>query len=402
MPVKPVKLPDGRTINSSEKFELGRNFCNKLWQAATGFVLPNLRGGTAVSAVSSVPRPLKPDDLAIEDHWILSRLAACIEEVDRRFERYQLNEAANALYAFFWGDFCDWYVELVKPRLYGECGRPARDVEVHGQDARAPQSAAVARQVLAWVLDQTLRLLHPIAPFITEALWKKLNEAAPQRGINTICSVGPPSPTSTGPPSPTSTGPPSPTPDATTIPPALIVAQWPDAAAWSRETDVEGDMRALQDVIRALRDIRAHVNQIRAAGKQSSIRKLPQAVIRADAQTAQQLTQRLAVIQRLGQCEALQIGPDVTKPPKSASKVLAGIEVYVPLSGLADLEIERRRLSKERDELAGHLRRLEAKLANKDFVNKAPAAVVERERTRLVELKERLAAIEQNLAEVGG
>jgi len=161
-------------------------------------------------------------------------------------------------------------------------------------------------------------------------------------------------------------------------------------------------MRALQDVIRALRDIRAHVNQIRAAGKQSSIRKLPQAVIRADAQTAQQLTQRLAVIQRLGQCEALQIGPDVTKPPKSASKVLAGIEVYVPLSGLADLEIERRRLSKERDELAGHLRRLEAKLANKDFVNKAPAAVVERERTRLVELKERLAAIEQNLAEVGG
>jgi len=407
MPVKPVKLPDGRTINSSEKFELGRNFCNKLWQAATGFVIPNLErrndeaterrredvaagprtgrpGGMAVSAVSSVPRPLKPDELAIEDHWILSRLAGCIEEVDRRFERYQINELANALYAFFWSDFCDWYIELVKPRLYGN----------HGQDARATQSATVARQVLAWVLDQTLRLLHPIAPFITEALWKQLNDAAPQRGIETICSVGPPSPT----------------PDTTTIPSALIVAPWPDAAAWSRATDVEHDMRALQDVIRALRDIRAHVNHIRAAGKQSSIRKLPQAVIRADAQTAQQLVQRLAVIQRLGQCEALQIGPDVTKPPESASKVLpcgtgfqpVNIEVYVPLTGLADLEIERRRLSKERDELAGHLKRLKAKLANENFVNKAPVAVVERERTRLAELKERLAAIEQNLAEVSG
>jgi valyl-tRNA synthetase len=431
MPVKPVKLPDGRTVNSSEKFELGRNFCNKLWQAATGFVLPNLerQGGTAVSAVSSAPGPLKPDELAIEDHWILSRLAGCIEEVDRRFERYQINELANALYSFFWSDFCDWYIELVKPRLYGS----------QGQDARAAQSAAVGRQVLAWVLDQTLRLLHPIAPFITEALWKRLNDAAPQRGIFTICSVGPPSPTSTGPPSPTSTGPPSPTStgppsptrtgppsptgqahrhagtqarseDGLTISSALITASWPDATAWSRERDVERDMQTLQDVIRSLRDIRAHVNHIRAAGKQSSVRKLPQAVIRADAQTAQQLRQRLAVIQRLGQCEALQIGPDVTKPPESASKVIpcgtgfqpVNVEVYVPLTGLADLEVERRRLSKERDELAGHLKRLEAKLANENFVSKAPAAVVERERARRAELKERLAAIEQNLAEVGG
>ena len=192
----------------------------------------------------------------------------------------------------------------------------------------------------------------------------------------------------------------------------MIVAKWPDAGAWRRETDVERDMRALQDVIRALRDIRAHVNQIRAAAKQSSIRKLPQAVIRADAQTAQQLTQRLAVIQRLGQCEALQIGPDVTKPPKSASKVLAlgavaglrpgRIEVHVPLSGLADLEVERQRLRKERDELAGHIRRVEGKLANESFVSKAPPAVVQRERTRLAELQEKLKAIERNLTEVGG
>ncbi len=116
------------------------------------------------------------------------------------------------------------------------------------------------------------------------------------------------------------------------------------------------------------------------------------------------------MIQRLGQCEALQIGPDVTKPPESASKVLPGgtgfqpvnIEVYVPLTGLANLEIERRRLTKDRDELAGHVKRLQAKLANENFVSKAPATVVERERARLAELKERLAAIEQNLAEVGG
>jgi valyl-tRNA synthetase len=139
LPVKPTKMPDGRTANSSEKFELGRNFCNKLWQVATGFVLPNLSdeaterpaaaGKLRDEATESsapvpafprfhVPTPLHAADLALEDRWILSRLAGCIADVDTRYAQYQLSDVAGRLYAFFWGDFCDWYVELVKSRIF--------------------------------------------------------------------------------------------------------------------------------------------------------------------------------------------------------------------------------------------------------------------------------------------
>ncbi|MBU0616442.1 MAG: class I tRNA ligase family protein, partial [Planctomycetes bacterium] len=378
--------------DTSDRFELGRNFCNKLWQAATGFVFPNIGRAAGFSPRGakeiSWPRQLDPDVLAMEDHWILSRLRACIEEVDRRFERYQLNDAANALYAFFWGEFCDWYVELVKPRLFSR--NDAGEMVRHDDE-----SAQIAQQVLTWVLDQTLRLLHPVMPFVTEELWHRLNEAAPQRGIGQLHTV-----TSRG-LQPARSAQRGASPDSE-ISPALIVAAWPDASAWKREAAVEREMQALQDVIRALREIRNHVNGIRSAARESAIKTLPRAVVKAEADLAKALRDHEAMIHRLGQCEALEIGPDLTRPPESISKVLSGIEVYVPLSGLADLEIERKRLKKEREELGGHTRRLEGKLANEGFVSKAPAEVVERERTRLTELREKLAAVERNLAEVGG
>ncbi len=368
MPVKPVKLPDGRNVNSSEKFELGRNFCNKIWQAATGFVLPNVEArrdeGTGARR-DGWPRALRQDDLATEDRWILSRLAGCIAEVDRRLEHYQISEVANTLYSFFWSDFCDWYVELVKPRLFGR--DDAGEVTPRDND-----SAAVARQVLVWVLDQSLRLLHPIIPFLTEGLWQQLNEKVPQRGISEI--------------KPAET--------------ALIVAQWPDAQAHPRDPQVEREMAALQDVIRALRDTLARINTNRSAAKQPAIGKIPHALLRPDESIAARLSEQHAVIERLGRCESLEIGPDITKPPESATQVLTGVEVYVPLHGLMDLAVERKRLMKERDELRGHIERLSGKLANEGFVAKAPAAVVEQERARLAEMAGRLASIERNLASV--
>jgi valyl-tRNA synthetase len=383
----------GVARDTSERFELGRNFCNKLWQAATGFVLPNLEGPESGVQGSEWPRPLKPEDLAVEDHWILSRLSACIEEADRRFARYQLNEVANTLYSFFWSEFCDWYVELVKPRLYGSGKDEAK--RAAGPSPRGDDhSANVARQVLAWVLDQTLRLLHPIAPFITEELWHRLNQAAPTRGITHLQTVKSHGLEPGGARRQKRAS-------DSEISPALIVAAWPQAS-WAREATIEREMRLLQDVIRALREIRTHVNTIRSAAKQASIRTLPRAVVKADARLAASLHEREAMIHRLGQCETLEIGPDVVKPPESASKVLSGIEVYVPLSGLADLEIERKRLRKELSEIGGHIRRAEGKLSNEKFVAKAPPEVVERERQRLAELREKLTAIERNLAEVGG
>ena len=416
-----LKRELGVARDTSDRFELGRNLCNKLWQAATGFVLPNLEDpGCAVQGADR-PRPLRPQDLEVEDRWILSRLSACIEEADRRLANYEFDKLAGAIYGFFWGEFCDWYVELVKPRLYGpQAGRSSdpgppepgdegsAGAGEHScpEDRRADEprdSADVARQVLAWVLDQTLRLLHPIMPFVTEALWQRLNAVAPRRGIHELCSVCPA-------PASGSAGSPPPAPLAGTISPALIVARWPDAGAFRREPDVERDMQALRDVIRALREIRTQVNRIRSAAGQPSLRTLPHAAIRAFGDVADSLRRRLAVIRRLGQCAAAEIGPDATKPPESASKVIsvaaAGetaasqIEVYVPLAGLADLSLERQRLSKERDEVGRHIQRLTHKLADGNFVSRAPAELVERERCRLDELRQKLAAIERHLADL--
>jgi len=396
MPVKPVQLPDGRTVNSSEKFELGRNFCNKLWQAATGFILPNLQKAAGVGPRGEPgdgwPQPLKPEDLAVEDRWILLRLCACIAEVTRRFDSYQINEAANTLHSFFWGDFCDWYIELVKPRLYADStGEPegAAGLSPRG----AADSANVARQVLAWVLDQSLRLLHPIVPFITEELWQRLNAVAPRRGITTVHAVNRDSP-----------GPPQRGAGRSfahdEISPALIVARWPDAEAWTRDEAVQRQMEALMGVIRGLREIRTYVNAIRSAGGERAIRLLPRAVVRATPESAEFLRQREPMILRLGQCEQVEIGPQVAKPPESASKVLRVAEVYVPLTGLADLEIERRRLRKQCDELAARIRRSESRLADANFTSKAPAAVVRREHEHLAELRSKLAAVERHLAEL--
>ena len=330
---------------------------------------------------------------------ILSRLAACVADVDRRLARYQFNEVANTLYAFFWNDFCDWYVELVKPRLYAEGTKGSRDQGIEGsreqgvETAEAvptfprshistPATGCVARQVLAFVLDQTLRLLHPVIPFITEALWQKLNAAAPRRGITVIYDGEP----------------------------ALIAAAWPSVPdkdtgetpvppTW-RDLAIEREMEALQNVIRALRDTLARINTGRSAAREPAIGKLPRATIKADAAIVAELREQHAVLERLGRCEALEIGSDVAKPAESATRVLPDVEVYVPLGGLMDLAAERQRLGKERDELHAHIERLSGKLANEGFIAKAPAAVVEQERGRLAEMQERLATIERNLSEL--
>jgi valyl-tRNA synthetase len=227
--------------------------------------------------------------------------------------------------------------------------------------------------VLAWVLDQSLRLLHPITPFLTEALWQKLNAVAPRRGISRLIDGEP----------------------------ALIKAAWPDASAWPRNRDIEEELEALQNVIRGLREVLAWINTTRAAAKTPAIGKLPKAIIRAAPQLVPGLQEQTPVILRLGRCELIEIGPDAVKPSESAAKVFAGLEMYVPIAGLADLAVERQRLTKERTELTGHLQRLEAKLANAEFAAKAPPAVVEKERARLTELQEKLAAIDRNLAEIG-
>ncbi len=140
----------------SERFEFGRNFCNKLWNASR-FAFMNLEGYT--------PGEIDPADLQTEDKWILSRLATTAQAVTTMLERYQFDKATHTIRDFTWNEFCDWYVEMVKPRLKDDAARP------------------LAQRVLVVVIDNLLKLLHPFAPFITEELWQKLNELAPERGL---------------------------------------------------------------------------------------------------------------------------------------------------------------------------------------------------------------------------
>lgn len=177
-------------------------------------------------------------------------------------------------------------------------------------------------------------------------------------------------------------------------------------AAWLAEvaaqTDAEREVDSVLSVIRALREIRTSLNAIRSQAKQPALRTLPSAVVCCDAATAALLERGSAAIHRLGQVDAATFSADAAKPAQSLSKILTGIEVYVPIAGLADLDIERKRLTKERDELAAHLTRLEGKLSNEGFVAKAKPEVVEAERARLEELRAKRATIERNLAELGG
>ncbi|MBK8914224.1 MAG: hypothetical protein IPM64_06405 [Phycisphaerales bacterium] len=159
-------------------------------------------------------------------------------------------------------------------------------------------------------------------------------------------------------------------------------------------------MNELQGVIRALRDIRTRLNAIRSATKQPALRTLPAAVIRCDAQTAARLERGLPHLLRLGQTDALSIGPDLQRPAECFANIMTGVEVFVPVSGLADLSAERARLTREREEVAGHAARVEGKLSNEAFAGKAPAAVIEAERARLAEFRERLAKIDDSLRQL--
>jgi len=385
VPVRPATLPDGRTVNTSERFELGRNFCNKLWQAATGYVLPNVRDVRIVSREPRHVSPLTchvchtsrpPGELPLFDRWIRTRLLHGMQEVDEHLSQYRFGAAADALRTFFWSEFCDWYIEESKLRVQSTDGELANDTKI----------------VLLQTLDICLCLLHPFIPFVTEEIWQRITAEIPRHHELTWPEGEPLTSqlrAAWGERVPEQA-------------PPLIRMPWPAhwPAAWAPECEREvGDV--LQPVIRALRDIRARVNVLRAQAKQAAIRTLPAAAVRADAATAAVLRERVALLQRLGQCDAIEIGPDIARPPDSFSHVLTGIEVYVPVGGLADLRLERERRSKEREEICGHIERLEGKLANEQFVRNAPAEVVERERARLAELRGKLATIERNLAELG-
>ncbi|NOZ05503.1 MAG: valine--tRNA ligase [Chloroflexi bacterium] len=320
---------------SETRLEANRNFANKIWNAAR-FVAGNCAGFDARQGVQKLESGALPLELA--DRWILSRHNRLIRKANRLIESYQFGEAGRQIYDFLWSEFCDWYIEMSKLRLYGD----------------DPQAADTARTVLVTVLDRTLRLLHPFMPFVTEEIWQHL----PHEGES------------------------------------LMIAPWPEAAPL--DDAAEADMALVMDFVRAVRNARAEydvepkrrIAAVVAAGAQRDLLAGQSAII--------------ASLGRVDSAQLRIEEAIAEPPAPAVSLVVASdVMAYLPLAGLVDLEKERSRLARAIETTQGDIARGEELLARAGFVAKAPAAVVQRERERLAGARERLAHLQERRAALG-
>lgn len=324
-------IPAAKII--SERFEIGRAFCTKLWNAAR-FMFGNLGQHPFM--------PLLGSQLAPEDHWILSRLSKVVRTVDGELRAYNPSAAVGAARDFFWGELCDWYLEIIKPRLRDEA------------------SAPMARSVLALAFDHVLRLFHPFVPFITEVLWERLNAQCPVRGLLAPMRTSE----------------------------LLLKAPWPAPNPRWEDESVEADFSVAVGVVRGIRDLRQH------HGISPSLKV--RAFIRAVGSEADVLERLNPLVLHMAGLESLEVGAGVARPATAVVQVVGGMEIYVP--GLIDPAKERARLEAQRVKLIEDARQAETKLTNEGFVARAPAEVVAKERLKLAELKAQIEAVESNLA----
>ncbi|MFH0910563.1 MAG: valine--tRNA ligase [Planctomycetota bacterium] len=322
------------------RFELGRNFINKFWNASR-FALMKL------SEVEGGDEALPEEALAFEDRWILDRLAAASEAATAALEGFKYSELATVLREFTWHDLCDWYLEIVKDRL-----------------ASSGETSRVAGRVLAAVLDVLLRLLHPILPFVTEEIWHLLARVAERRGLEAR-------------PAPAR--------------PDLIRAPWPRGLSGFRNAPVEGAMRLTQDVIRSIRNLRSKFNIPPRA-------EIAVLVSAADEAVRDAIADRLDLVRRLSGAGSVEVGVGLPKPAQAASEVMERLHVYVPLSGLMDFDLERRRLLKEREKKEAFLAKSTEKLRNAEYLKKAKPDVIERERALKTDLETQIAKLDELLA----
>ncbi len=330
----------GRDINwDMKRLEGYRNFCNKLWNG-TRFVLMNTEDKDLGSA--------QTNDYSIADRWIRSRLNFCIAEVTRQLDAFRFDLAAQALYDFFWNEYCDWYLELTKPVLSDRDGNTSSEALKAG-----------ARRTLLEVLESWLRVAHPFMPFITEEIWQKISRMLGQHGET------------------------------------IMLEAFPLASADAQDAQAEADLAWLQAVTLAVRNIRAEVNL--PPGKQIPI--LWRKGSADDQRRSGALSVFLNAIARLEKSEWLA---DDAVLPATAASVLNGLEIHIPLAGLIDVDAEKARLNKEITRLQADIERINAKLGNPAFADKAPAAVVQKERERLAEVSVALEKLQAQLRQFGG
>ena len=323
----------------SERFEYGRNFCNKLWNAAR-FAIMNLEGYT--------PGKIEESDLRLEDRWVLSRLSRVTEEVTTLLGRYQFDKATQAIRDFTWNEFCDWYLEMVKPRLKAE-----------------GDEKTLAQRVLVGVLDGLVRLLQPFTPFICEELWQKLKDIAPERGLF----------------------------EPQLAAESSMVASWPELPTSLQDENLEDRFNRLQETVVAVRNIRA----VYGIGPNVPVKLF----MKCEPGVAEELQVCADQFENLAKTILEAAGAEIGRPAASASFNLKDADGFVPLEGLVDVSAELERQKKEADKLRGFIKGHSGKLKNEKFVQNAPEKVVAEVRETLAGLEKQLESVEAVIAQLG-
>ena len=321
----------GRDVRLSEERLAGyRNFANKIWNASR-FTLSNLQG-------YDPHRPAGKVEPTLADRWILSRANQAIFQVRQGLDSYKFNEAASAVYQFLWHEFCDWYIELIKPVLY--------------QD-EDPAQKWVAQNTLARVLDTSLRLLHPFMPFITEEIWQVL---------------------------PGNQG-------------SIMVAEFPRVQEGELQPEAEADMGLIMGVIGAIRNLRSELNVPPS--------KQVEAVLHSqNPEALKTVEQNRIYVASLARAEKMIFQTGGQKPKASATAVAEDLEIYLPLKGLINLDDEEKRIQKEIAKIAGELSRINLKLQNEEFLRKARVEAVDKEKEKAKTLAEKQAKFKEGLERV--
>lgn len=311
---------------SYEKMDASWNFINKIWNASR-FVIMNIEGMTVEDIDLT-------GEKTVADRWILTRLNETVSKVTDLFDHFEFGEAGRQLYNFIWDDFCDWYIEMSKEILYGD-------------DAVSKQTT---KSILVHTLDQILRLLHPIMPFVTEEIWQHI----PHQGSS------------------------------------LVIADYPVVHPEFDDETASKGMEVLKELIRSVRNIRSEVN--------TPLSKPITLLIKTnDPKIDQFLAENTSYIERFCNPEELTISSDIVAPDLAMSAVLTGAEIFLPLAGLINIEEEINRLEKELAKWTSEVKRVQGKLGNERFVSNAPEEVVEAERAKEKDYLEKQAAVKERI-----
>jgi valyl-tRNA synthetase len=314
----------GRDVKfSEERVEGYRHFVNKLWNAAR-FILANTEG-------NMLPAVPEMQSLDVGSRWIVSRLSTTAEDVRKALEEYRFNDAAGSMYHFIWHELCDWYIEMVKPVLYGDSGEKT-----------------VVQECLLYLLERTLRLLHPFMPYVTEEIWQTM----PHEGVS------------------------------------IVKAAFPDGIP--ADPAAEDQMEVLMEAVTAVRTIRGELNL-------SPTLEL-KALVKTHSDHAREiLSENMLFLKKLGRADILKIGGDIQKPRGASVAVRSHVEIFVPLEGLLDVDLEIERIRKDMSRLEETSAFLGKNLGNQDFTSRAPREIVAKEKEKYDDCMKKMERLEENL-----